>query len=75
MFIVYLMTKSNKIEKFIFCVICPLISDKIQIIGFYLSLVRSAAYGESEVKLIMRQRMAYMINDQLSDRSETVNSR
>ena len=26
-------------------------SDKIQIIRFYLSLVRSAAYGESEVKL------------------------
>ena len=25
MFIVYLMTKSNKIEKIIFCVICPLI--------------------------------------------------
>jgi hypothetical protein len=28
-----------------------LISDKIQIIRFYLSLVRSVAYGESEVKL------------------------
>jgi hypothetical protein len=28
-----------------------LISDKIQIIHFYLSLVRSVAYGESEVKL------------------------
>jgi hypothetical protein len=26
-------------------------SDKIQIIRFYLSLVRSVAYGESEVKL------------------------
>jgi hypothetical protein len=29
MFIVYLMTKSNKIEKFIFCVISPLIYLKI----------------------------------------------
>ena len=28
-----------------------LISDKIQIIRFYLSLVRSVAYGESEIKL------------------------
>jgi hypothetical protein len=28
-----------------------LISDKIQIIRFYLSLVRSVAYGKSEVKL------------------------
>jgi hypothetical protein len=28
-----------------------LISDKIQIIRFYLSLVRSVAYGESDVKL------------------------
>ena len=28
-----------------------LISDRIQIICFYLSLVRSVAYGESEVKL------------------------
>ena len=28
-----------------------LISDKIQIIRFYLWLVRSVAYGESEVKL------------------------
>ena len=28
-----------------------LISNKIQIIRFYLSLVRSVAYGESEVKL------------------------
>jgi hypothetical protein len=28
-----------------------LISDTIQIIRFYLSLVRSATYGESEVKL------------------------
>ena len=28
-----------------------LISDRIQIIRFYLSLVRSVAYGESEVKL------------------------
>ena len=28
-----------------------LISDKIQIIRFYLSLVRSVAYGEGEVKL------------------------
>ena len=28
-----------------------LISDKIQMIRFYLSLVRSVAYGESEVKL------------------------
>jgi hypothetical protein len=28
-----------------------LICDKIQIIRFYLSLVRSVAYGESEVKL------------------------
>jgi hypothetical protein len=31
--------------------VCMLISDKIQIIRFYQSLVRSAAYGESEVKL------------------------
>jgi hypothetical protein len=28
-----------------------LISDRIQIIRFYLSLVRSVAYGKSEVKL------------------------
>jgi hypothetical protein len=32
-----------------------LISDKIQIIRFYLSLVRSVAYGESEVKIICLQ--------------------
>ena len=31
--------------------VLQLISDKIQIIRFYLSLVRSVAYGESEVKL------------------------
>ena len=30
MFIVYLMTKSNKIEKIIFCVICPLTDDQLQ---------------------------------------------
>jgi hypothetical protein len=30
-----------------------LISNKIQIIRFYLSLVRSVAYGESEVKLFV----------------------
>ena len=33
------------------CKYLQLISDKIQIIRFYLSLVRSVAYGESEVKL------------------------
>jgi hypothetical protein len=31
--------------------VLQLISDKIQIVRFYLSLVRSFAYGESEVKL------------------------
>ena len=30
-----------------------LISDKIQIVRFYLSLVRSVAYGKSEVKLFV----------------------
>ena len=34
-----------------------IISDKIQIIRFYLSLVRSVAYGESEVKLFACKEM------------------
>ena len=32
-----------------------LISDKIQIIHFYLPLVRSVAYGESEVILVLKR--------------------
>jgi hypothetical protein len=40
-----------------------LISDKGQIIRFYLSLVRSVAYGESEVKLFARFIKASIISD------------
>jgi hypothetical protein len=36
-----------------------LISDKIQIICFYLSLVRSVAYRESEVKLFACKEIIY----------------
>jgi hypothetical protein len=35
-----------------------LISDKIQIIRFYLSLIRSVAYGKSEVKLFACKEIA-----------------
>jgi hypothetical protein len=40
-----------------------LISNKIQIIRFYLSLVRSVAYGESEVKLFANDDSASSVNN------------
>jgi hypothetical protein len=57
-----------------------LISDKIQIIRFYLSLVRSVAYGESEVKLfackeiINRWQFSFSKGEKWYDKPNPVNN-